>query len=79
MYYVVVIIILLLFIIILLLLFIIILIFCLVYSKYKKVIKRNPKLKFRKPLFSLSTENNQALHSEYQTSFKWYGICPSLN
>jgi hypothetical protein len=34
----------------------------LVYSKYKKVIKRNSKLKFRKPLFSLSIENNEALH-----------------
>jgi hypothetical protein len=45
-------------------LFILLLLFFLflVSSKYKKVIKRNPKLKFRKPLFSLSPENNEALH-----------------
>jgi hypothetical protein len=41
----------------------------LVYSKYKKVIKINSKLKCRKPLFSLSLKNNEALHMVGWNSF----------
>jgi hypothetical protein len=42
----------------------------LVYSKYKKIIKINSKLNFRKLLISLSPENNQALHMVSEPGFK---------
>jgi hypothetical protein len=40
----------------------------LVYSKYKKIIKRNSKLNFKKLLISLSPENNQALQRLYNAN-----------